>query len=70
MTYDGSMPIGTAKFEKRGIAPKVPKWDSSKCIQCNQCVMACPHAAIRAKQIEPANLENKPASFETVKSKT
>ena len=70
MTYDGSMPTGTAKFEKRGIAPKVPKWDSSKCIQCNQCVMACPHAAIRAKQIEPANLENKPASFETVKSKT
>ena len=54
MSYDGSMPIGTARFEKRGVAPKVPTWDSSKCLQCNQCVMACPHAAIRAKLIAPA----------------
>ena len=69
MSIDGSMPTGTAKFEKRGIAPKVPKWDSSKCIQCNQCVMACPHAAIRAKLIEPADLAGAPATFETVDAK-
>ena len=69
MSYDGSMPIGTARFEKRGVAPKVPTWDSSKCIQCNQCVMACPHAAIRAKLIAPAALENAPASFATVDAK-
>lgn len=56
MSYDGSMPTATSKFEKRGIAPSVPKWDSAACIQCNQCVMACPHAAIRSKLIEPANL--------------
>ena len=69
MSYDGSMPIGTARFEKRGVAPKVPTWDSSKCIQCNQCVMACPHAAIRAKLIAPAALEKAPASFAAVDAK-
>lgn len=34
---DGTMPCGTSKYEKRGIAVKVPVWDASKCIQCNQC---------------------------------
>ena len=69
MSYDGSMPTGTARFEKRGVAPFVPRWDSAKCIQCNQCIMSCPHAAIRAKLIEPADLANAPASFETVDAK-
>ena len=69
MSYDGSMPTGTARFEKRGVAPKVPTWDAAKCIQCNQCVMACPHAAIRAKLINPANLADAPATFATVDAK-
>ncbi|MDD4817354.1 MAG: pyruvate:ferredoxin (flavodoxin) oxidoreductase [Victivallaceae bacterium] len=69
MSIDGSMPISTSKLEKRGIAPMVPKWDSSKCIQCNQCAMACPHAAIRPKLINPADLAGAPASFETVDAK-
>ncbi len=69
MSYDGSMPTGTAKFEKRGVAPFVPKWDSSKCLQCNQCVMACPHAAIRAKLATGDDLKNAPAGFETVPAK-
>ena len=33
---DGTFPLGTAAFEKRGVSPMVPVWDSSKCIQCNQ----------------------------------
>jgi pyruvate-ferredoxin/flavodoxin oxidoreductase len=70
MSIDGAVPSGTSALEKRGIAPFVPKWDSEKCIQCNQCVMACPHAVVRAKQIAPADLSDKPASFETVPSKT
>ena len=69
MSYDGSMPTGTARFEKRGVAPKVPHWNPSKCIQCNQCVMSCPHAAIRAKLVAPANLAAAPGSFETVDAK-
>ena len=70
MSYDGSMPIGTTCLEKRGIAPRVPKWIAANCIQCNQCVMACPHAVVRAKQIAPADLKGAPASFNTVPSKT
>src|SRR5690606_27274849 len=46
---DGTWPVGTAKWEKRGIALEIPVWDSAICIQCNKCAMACPHAAIRAK---------------------
>ncbi len=70
MSYDGSIPLGTAALEKRGVAPEVPVWDSSKCIQCGQCVQSCPHAAIRAKQIDPAALDGKPAGFDVLKSKT
>ncbi|MCK5843539.1 MAG: pyruvate:ferredoxin (flavodoxin) oxidoreductase, partial [Victivallales bacterium] len=70
MSIDGAVPSGTTALEKRGIAPKVPQWISDNCIQCNQCVMACPHAVIRAKQIDPADLADKPANFATVKSKT
>ena len=70
MSFDGTIPIGTAKLEKRGIGPRIAKWNSDGCIQCNQCVMACPHAAIRAKQISPADMEKAPASFCAVKSKT
>ena len=70
MSYDGKLPTGTAKLEKRGVAAYVPHWDSSKCIQCNQCVQSCPHAAIRAKQILPADLEKAPATFHTIKSNT
>ena len=70
MSYDGKLPTGTAKLEKRGVAAYVPHWDISKCIQCNQCVQSCPHAAIRAKQILPADLEKAPATFHTIKSNT
>ena len=44
---DGTMPAGTAAFEKRGVAVSVPVWDPAKCIQCNSCAFVCPHAAIR-----------------------
>lgn len=70
MTFDGILPTGTTKIEKRGIAFQVPKWNKDTCIQCTQCAMACPHAAIRAKQIEPASLKGAPESFAAVPSKT
>ncbi len=70
MPLDGKVPTATAKLEKRGIAPQVPHWLSENCIQCNQCSLVCPHAAIRAKQIEPAQLEKAPDTFRTVKSNT
>ncbi len=45
---DGSMASGVAYKEKRGIAIEVPRWIKDNCIQCNNCVMVCPHATIRA----------------------
>ena len=60
---DGSVPTGTTKFEKRGVAVMVPKWDVAKCIQCNQCAFVCPHACLRpALNAEGAE---KPATYET-----
>ena len=70
MPLDGAVPTATTKLEKRGIAPYVPHWISENCIQCNQCSLTCPHAVIRAKQIEPEQLKNAPDTFKTVKSKT
>jgi pyruvate-ferredoxin/flavodoxin oxidoreductase len=70
MPLDGKAPTATAKLEKRGIAPQVPHWLNENCIQCNQCSLICPHAVIRAKQIEPAQLKQAPASFHAIKSNT
>ena len=47
LSPDGTVPTGTTKFEKRGIAVDIPQWIPENCIQCNQCAMVCPHASIR-----------------------
>ena len=69
MSYDGVIPTGTACLEKRGIAPRVPKWVPENCLQCGICASACPHAAIRTKLIEQKDLANAPESFKTVAAK-
>ena len=63
---DGTWPTGTTRWEKRNIATEIPVWDAAICIQCNKCVMVCPHAAIRAKVFDPPRLEGAPASFKSV----
>jgi len=60
---DGTWPSGTTKWEKRSIALEIPVWDSSLCIQCNKCVLICPHAAIRAKFYPASELDKAPDSF-------
>jgi len=70
MPYDGRVPTGTTRLEKRGVAPFVPIVYLDKCIQCGMCSYVCPHAAIRPKQIYPEDLANAPETFSTVKSKT
>lgn len=47
----GQYPVGTAKYEKRGVATNVATVDLEKCIQCGKCSMLCPHAAIRIKAL-------------------
>ena len=44
---DGTFPLGSAAYEKRGIAVDVPCWKPENCIQCNFCSYVCPHAVIR-----------------------
>jgi pyruvate-ferredoxin/flavodoxin oxidoreductase len=60
---DGTFPSGTARWEKRNIAQEIPAWDTELCIQCGKCVLVCPHAAIRAKMVEPEKLQEAPESF-------
>jgi len=60
---DGTWPLGTTRWEKRNLALEIPLWNPDVCIQCNQCVLACPHAAIRAKVYEPEALAEAPEGF-------
>ena len=52
----GQYPVGTSKYEKRAISPRVAKCDLEKCIQCGKCSMLCPHAAIRIKALTEAQV--------------
>lgn len=60
---DGTWPSGTSKWEKRNIAESVPLWKPDLCTQCNHCVAACPHSAIRAKVIDLSDLTHAPETF-------
>ncbi|ADQ78531.1 pyruvate ferredoxin/flavodoxin oxidoreductase [Paludibacter propionicigenes WB4] len=64
---DGTWDQGTSKYEKRGVASHVPVWNSSNCIQCNQCAYVCPHAAIRPFILDLKEQENAP-QFEMLKT--
>ncbi len=66
---DGTYPSGTTKWEKRNIALEIPVWETDLCIQCGKCVMACPHAVIRAKVYDPALLEDAPPTFKHMDAK-
>ncbi len=63
---DGTWPTGTSRYEKRAIALEIPIWESDVCVQCNRCVMICPHAAIRAKVYEPTAIASAPPNFPSV----
>lgn len=71
---DGTFPLGTSKYEKRGVAINVPEWIPENCIQCNQCSFVCPHAAIRPflltdeeKQVAPDGFVTTPAKGKELK---
>ena len=60
---DGTYPTATTQWEKRSIGLEVPVWDPDVCIQCGKCVMVCPHAVIRAKVADEADLAAAPEGF-------
>ena len=66
---DGTWPSGTTRYEKRNIAQSVPVWDPQACIQCNKCVLVCPHAVIRSKVVSENELADAPEFFKSTKAK-
>jgi len=62
---DGTFPMGTTAYEKRGIAPMVPQWQIDKCIQCGRCSYVCPHATIRLFLLDDEEVARKPDTFHT-----
>lgn len=67
---DGTWPVGTTRWEKRNIADEIPVWEAGLCTQCNHCVAACPHAAIRAKVVAPEYLDGAPDSLQSLDVKS
>ena len=67
---DGTWPVGTTRWEKRNIAEAIPIWKEELCTQCNHCVAACPHSAIRAKVVSPDEMENAPSSLHSLDVKS
>lgn len=65
---DGSFPMGTSAYEKRGIAILVPEWQMDNCIQCNQCAYVCPHATIRPFLLNEEEVNNAPETFTSKKA--
>ena len=60
---DGTYPLGTTAYEKRGIAVYLPEWQIDKCIQCGQCSYVCPHATIRQFLVSEEEQKNAPEGF-------
>jgi len=69
LPVDGSYPTGTSQWEKRNIALEIPVWEPDLCIQCGKCAFVCPHAVIRQKVYDPANLKDAPESFKSIDAK-
>jgi pyruvate-ferredoxin/flavodoxin oxidoreductase len=67
-TPAGLFPMGTTKYEKRGVAINIPEWQIQNCIQCNQCAMVCPHASIRPVLITEDELKKAPKGFNAKKA--
>ncbi len=65
---NGEFPNGLAAYEKRGVAVMVPEWNVEKCIQCNMCAFACPHAVIRPFLLNSEEVARAPEGFETKKA--
>ncbi len=69
MPIDGTFPTATSQYEKRNIALETPVWESDLCIQCGFCSLVCPHAAIRIKAYDGAELANAPKTFKSAEGR-
>ncbi|MDE5553931.1 MAG: 4Fe-4S binding protein, partial [Muribaculaceae bacterium] len=65
LSADGGIPNGSTAYEHRRIATKVPVWDATKCVECTECSLVCPHAAIRPFIISEAEAAKMPDTIVT-----
>ena len=64
----GEVPLGSAAYEKRGIAIDVPSWNNETCIQCGNCSFVCPHACIRPVVLTEEEYNNAPEGIKYAKA--
>ena len=69
MPSAGIFPTATTQYEKRAVALNVPEWIPDKCIQCNECAFACPHATIRPFLLTEDEYINAPQGYEALDAK-
>ena len=62
---NGEVPLGSAAYEKRGIAIDVPVWNPDACLQCGLCSYVCPHACIRPVVLSEDEAVKAPESTKT-----
>ena len=65
---DGTHPLGTTAYEKRGIAVMLPQWQPDNCIQCGRCSYVCPHATIRLFLLDDSEAGRAPSGYTTLKA--
>ncbi len=60
---DGTFPVDTTQYEKRGIAINVPEWNGETCTMCNQCAYVCPHSVLRPILLTEEEADRAPETF-------
>jgi pyruvate-ferredoxin/flavodoxin oxidoreductase len=66
---DGTFPVDTAQYEKRGIAINVPEWNDETCTMCNHCAFVCPHGVLRPVLLTEEEAAKAPKTFKTKDAK-
>ncbi len=69
LSPDGVIPNGSTAYEHRRIATRVPVWDAEKCVECTECSLVCPHAAIRPFIISDSEASSMPSDIATKEAK-